>query len=221
VADQRTLVLLGGAQDGPESWDPIRGELAEAFSVLTPGLAAQASESSTGSSSVSAFGLDQAAADIAASLADLDAASVVVCGVGLGAMVGLELAAEHPERVGELVLVTRRLALSPLLMSLPAVVVRLLPAARVQRLGAPQAQVLALLDQVRPVDFRPLAARVAAPATVLCGARDQNNRHPSQTLARALPQGRLQLIGRAGPAWLRDSPHLLAEQLLTHAAPPG
>lgn len=228
MADQRTLVLLGGAQEGPEVWDSVRAELEGAFSVVTPDLGLQSDGRSPGSGSSSrqsdsadSFSLDRAAGDIAASLEGAGVSSAVVCGVGLGAMVGMELAAGYPERVGELVLVTRRLALSPLLMSLPAVVVRLLPAGRVQHLGALRAQVLALLDQVRPVDFRPLAARVAAPATVLCGARDRNNRHPSEALARALPAARLELIAGAGASWVRDSPHLLAERLLALAAPPG
>ena len=220
MADQRTLVLLGGAQEGPEVWDAVRAELEGAFSVMTPDLGAQLAGGSDGSAG-DGFSLETVAAEVAWSLPDVGASSAVVCGVGVGAMVGMELAAGQPERVEELVLVTRRVAVSPLLMSLPAVVVRLLPAARVQRLGAPRAQVIALLDQVRPVDFRPLAGRVAAPATVLCGARDRNNRHPSEVLARALPAGRMELVAGAGPSWVRDSPQLLAERLLALAAPPG
>lgn len=168
---------------------------------MLPGLEATASEP---------FSLEVAAGAVGATV-KRSGGSATVCGIGLGAMVALQLTASQPERVDRLVLVTRQVAVSPVLMSLPAAVLRLLPATTVQRLGAGQDQVLALLDQARPVDAGGLASRVDVPAVVLCGARDRINRRASTALARALPRGELQLIPKAGADWL--TPEGLAEAL--------
>jgi pimeloyl-ACP methyl ester carboxylesterase len=200
------LVLLTGVRGDPAQWESTREPLARAFRLLTPSLPV------TGPSTAP-FVLEDAAAAVAAALDTASLPSAAVCGIGLGAMVALRLAAAQPARVSHLALVTRQVAVSPLLMSLPAVVLKLLPATAVARLGAGQPQILSLLDQVRPVDAVPLASRVTVPSTVLCGARDRINRRASERLAQALPQGRLQLIPRAGPAWPTQSPQLLADAL--------
>ena len=200
------LVLLRGVRGDPAQWDSIQQALGRAFRLLTPSLPG------TGPSAAP-FTLEHAAATVTQTLDAEDLASAAVCGIGLGAMVALQLAAEQSARVSRLALVTRQVAVSPLLMSLPAVVLPLVSAATVARLGAGQPQILSLLDQVRPVDALPLASRATAPSAVLCGARDRLNRRASERLAGALPQGRLQLIPQAGPGWLTDAPQLLADAL--------
>jgi 3-oxoadipate enol-lactonase len=148
--------------------------------------------------------------------AALDAAghgSGTLCGVGLGAMVAMQLAVDHPDRVDGLVLSTRQVHTSSLLLSLPAAVLPLIPAAWVARLGAKQDQILTLLDQVRHVDFSALARQVSPSTLVLCGAHDVINRRASAALARELPRGELQTVPHAGPGWLRTHPELLAGAL--------
>jgi len=206
VTAQPALVLLHGASDGPDSWGRVRAALPDTVPVLTPRLPVQDGADEP-------FTLERGAEAVAAALDAAGAASATLCGVGLGALVALQLAAEAPNGAHRLVLITRQVRLSPLLMSLPAVVLRLLPATAVQRLGAEQPQLLALLDQVRPVDATPLARRVHTPALVLCGARDRINRRASESLAKALPAGELRLLPQAGPDWLTSHPQLLVEAL--------
>ena len=197
------MVLLPGIGDSTARWKPLGKRLRHHYDVTVAPL--------PGLGPAERFSVDSAAATVAATL-PRSGRPVTVCGIGLGAMVALSLAAEHPEQVDRLVLLTRQVALSPVLMSLPAAVLRLLPATTVERLGAGQDQILALLDQVRPVDARDLAGRVDVPAEVLCGARDRINRRASAALASALPRGQLRLIPRAGADWL--TPESLAEALL-------
>jgi 3-oxoadipate enol-lactonase len=205
------LVLLGGYRDDTSARATREQHLGTAFRLLTP-----AWEEAVASEAM--FSLERAAAGVTKALDEAGLESAAVCGIGVGAMVALQLAAEQPGRVTRLALVTRQVAVSPVLMSLPAVVLRLVPAAAVARLGAGQPQILALLDQVRPVDASPLAARVTAESVVLCGARDRLNRRASARIADALPRGQLQLVSGAGPGWLTSSPELLAEALRSFVA---
>jgi pimeloyl-ACP methyl ester carboxylesterase len=199
------VVLLHGVER-PARWAAVVAALPDSVVVLTPELSP--SDAGTGQ-----LTLPQGASAVTSALDEAGLGSAAICGVGLGAMVALHLAAEQPERVDSLVLVTRQVRLSPVLMSVSAAVLRLLPATAVARLGAAEPQVIALLDQVRPVDATPLARRVPAPALVLWGGRDPVNRRASQALASALPFGHLQLVPGAGPRWLEESPELLADAL--------
>ncbi|HEX8510910.1 MAG TPA: hypothetical protein VF635_15600 [Propionibacteriaceae bacterium] len=206
------VVLLPGAKDDPGYWSAVERALPRRTKALTlfwPALSAGSK----------AFSLQQGAEAAASAMQASGVTTATICGVGVGALVALQLAADHPDRVQSLVLATRQVGLSPILLSLPAAALRLLPARTVQRLGAGPEQVLALLDQARPVDFSALAARVHCPTVVLCGARDRLNRRGSATLARTLPHGQLELIPRAGAEWLSERPELLAEALSSSGSP--
>jgi len=218
VTASRPLVLLPGLSDAPAAWQQVTTAARNSFSVLTPDLPWPVPGKQTRSEKP--MSLPDGAAAVLDSLDRAGIAATNVCGAGLGAMVALQLAADHPDRVEGLALITRQVPLSGLLMSLPAVVSRLLPATAVQRLGAGQDQLLALLDQVRPVDATPLARRVNTPALVLCGARDPINRRASESLAKSLPSGGMHLLPQAGPSWLDDHPQLLVEALRTFLAAP-
>lgn len=210
----RVLVLLHRAASDPSSFSPVLRSLADDIRVLTPQLPGLED------ADPEPFTLERAAETVRGALAQAGLGPATVCGVGLGAVVALRLAADHPGEVQRLVLLTRQTRLSPVLMSLPAAVLRLVPATVARRLGVSAAEVIALLDQVRPVDVTALARTVSTPTVVLCGARDALNRHTSAVLARLLPQGELRLVPRVGTGWLGQSPELFA-QILTDIVGPA
>jgi 3-oxoadipate enol-lactonase len=193
-------------------WATVATDLGQDFQVLRPELAPY-----EGLPGV----LERLAARVVGVIDDRGLTSACICGVGIGAMVALQVAADHPDRVERLALVTRQVAVSPMLLSLPAVVLGLLPATTVARLGAGQDQLLALLDQVRPVDFARLAPRVHTRSAVICAQRDSVNRRSSAALTRALPNGQLELLPSAGPGWLAEHPYLLTECLRRAFLPPS
>src|SRR4029434_2879649 len=88
------------------------------------------------------------------------------------------------------------------------------PETGAERRGGSPADVAALYDQVRPVDFKPLAEQVHAPALVVVGERDVANRGPSAALAKSLPLGNLRVVPGAGPGWRAQRPELIAQLLV-------
>lgn len=212
--NDRLLVLIHGTTFPASHWAPVQASLPHTFRVLTPTLPGAERGAAT------PFDLERAAEAIAEAIEGSAHPTAAVCGVGLGAMVGLTLAAQYPERVSKLALVTRQVRLSPVLMSLPAAALRLIPARSLRRIGIDNGQLVSLLDQVRPVDFAHLAPGVRPAAAVVCGQQDVINRRTSAALARALPRGELQLVPAAGPNWLTDSPDLLAAALIRTFASP-
>ncbi|WP_375430287.1 alpha/beta hydrolase [uncultured Friedmanniella sp.] len=191
------LVLLTGPLAPAPGTARLRSALNQRGPVLVPEVvlaAARAADLSTPAlavlAAVSASGADEA----------------VLCGIGVGAMVALQVAATYPRRVSALVLCTAARPLAPHVRSVHRGVTGVLPARALQTLGGGTRQTLAALDQVRPLDYGPLAPLVTPPARVLYGARDPVNARASRRLAHTLPDGTAVAVPDSGPGWMWDEP---------------
>ena len=160
--------------------------------------------------------LEDPALKVLAAISAAKTDHVVLVGHGWGGMVALHIAATYGERVAALMLSTNARLQTIMVRSIFYGVLSLLPATVVQQLGGKPADVAALFDQVRPVDFKPLAERVHAPALVVVGERDVANRGPSAALAKPLPLGNLRVVPGVGPGWRVKQPELIAQLLVEH-----
>jgi pimeloyl-ACP methyl ester carboxylesterase len=153
-------------------------------------------------------------APVREALATLGAGSgeaAVVCGVGAGALVALRLAVTAPAAVRGLVLCPAARPLGRTVRSVHRGVAGLLPVSTLQRLGGRGRALVPILDGVRPLDYRDLAAAVPVPVLVPYGSRDRVNRRPSQLLARSLPDAAVLWLDGAGPGWPWREPERLVE----------
>jgi pimeloyl-ACP methyl ester carboxylesterase len=199
-----TVALLPGLRETSAQTMALRTALADGARVLTPDITV---------STTSPVILEDPAHTLLSAISAATSNRAVLVGHGWGSMVALQLAATHGERVAALMLSTNARLETIALRSLYHGVISLLPATVVQQLRARPAQVLDLFDQVRPADFRSLAARVPAPALVIVGEQDVANRGPSAVLARSLQLGNLRVVPRAGAGWRAQQPQVIAKLL--------
>jgi pimeloyl-ACP methyl ester carboxylesterase len=197
-----TVVLLPALGEDEAQTAALRAAFEEATQVLRPDISVR------GSSPVI---LEEPALAVLDALTSARTSQIVLIGHGWGAMVALQIAANSADRVAALILSTNARPETIAIRSLFYGVLSLLPATVVQQLGGRSADVAGLLDQVRPVDIKPLAVRAAAPALVIVGERDIANRGPSAALARSLPLGNLRVVPQAGPGWQTKDPQLVVE----------
>jgi pimeloyl-ACP methyl ester carboxylesterase len=197
-----TVVLLPALGEDEAQTAALRAAFEEATQVLRPDISVR------GSSPVI---LEEPALAVLDALTSARTSQIVLIGHGWGAMVALQIAANSADRVAALILSTNARPETIAIRSLFYGVLRLIPATVVQQLGGRSADVAGLLDQVRPVDIKPLAVRAAAPALVIVGERDIANRGPSAALARSLPLGNLRVVPQAGPGWQTKDPQLVVE----------
>lgn len=155
--------------------------------------------------------LSPAALAVLAAVSASGADEAVLCGVGLGTMVALQVAATHPRRVRALVLCTSARPVSPTVRSVHHAAAGVLPARAMQLLPGGRRQVLELLDQVRPPDYRPLASLVSPPTQVLYGEHDRANAQASRRLASALPEATAVPVPGCGAGWMWSQPGRFAE----------
>jgi pimeloyl-ACP methyl ester carboxylesterase len=200
-----TVVLLPGVHDSSAQTTALKAALDDVAQVLTPDITISTARTVI---------LEDPALRVLDTIATAGTDRAVLVGHGWGSMVALQVAATHDELVAALMLSTNAHLETILLRSFYSGILSLLPAAIVQQLGARPAEVLNLLDQVRPADFRSLAERVPAPTLVVVGEQDVANRGPSATLARLLPVGNLRVVPHAGPAWHAQQPQVVANLLI-------
>ena len=199
-----TVVLLPGLHDTSTQTTALRAALSDVTQVLTPDIAV---------STTTTVILEDPALRVLSAMSSAGTDRAVLVGHGLGSMVALQIAATHGERVAAVLVSTNARLETIVVLALYYGVLSLLPAAVVQQLGARPPEILNLLDQVRPADFRSLAERVTAPALVVVGEQDVANRGPSAVLARSLPLGNLRVVPQAGAGWRAQQPQVVGKLL--------
>jgi 3-oxoadipate enol-lactonase len=200
-----TVVLLPALGNSSAQLAAQKAALQDVATVLIPDISF---------SDTTSVILEDPALRVLAAMSTARSDQVVIIGHGWGSMIALQIAATHGERVAALMLSTNARLETIVVRSIFQGILGFLPARVVQQLGARPADVAALLDQVRPVDFKPLAERVQAPALVMVGERDVANRGPSGVLAGSLPLGNLRVVPKAGREWQVQQPHLVAQLLV-------
>ena len=198
-------VFLHGLGQGPDSWQPVRACLSPAPDDALPDLAALLRR---GDGTYRAL-LTSLASALEALPGPLD-----LCGLSLGAVLALDHAARHPERVRSLVLIAPQYRMPKRLLALQDLLFRLLP----ERLATggtdlKKAELLTLTRSMADLDLS--ASLPACPALVVCGAgaRDRANLPAARELAGLLPEAELRVFPGAGHALNRETPELLAQVL--------
>ena len=172
------------------------------------------------------YAIDDLGGDVLALLDDLGAARASYCGLSVGGMVGLWLAANAPERVERLILlctsahlppasawqdrVTAVLAAGSTAPIAPAVLARWLTPAwaaahpdvaadlRDMLLAAPAQGYAACCGAIAGMDLRPALARIAARTLVVTGAQDASiPPEHGELIAAAIPGARLEQLDPA------------------------
>ena len=199
-----TQIYLHGLGQTPASWDPLLRLMDAPEDPLLPDLTKLVPAGDTtypALYSAIAQRCDQADAPLA------------LCGLSLGGVLALQYAAEHPARVGALVLLAPQYRMPTRLLRLQNALFRLMPPSCFRETGFTKAQFLQLCRSMMDLDLTPLLSHVSCPVLVLCGSRDRANKRACAALVQRLPQATLHLISGAGHECNRDAPEALATLL--------
>ena len=196
------LFFLHGLGQGPQSWDKCLETLGPDTDAACPDL----------------FGL---LGDAPPAYQNLFAAfeqymeaqpdPVCLCGLSLGAVLALDYAIRHPQRVGVLVLIAPQYKMPRVLLGLQNLVFRLMPERAFVQSGMGKGDLIRLTASMVSLDFRDGLVRVACPALVLLGEKDAANRKAAKELAGLLPHGTFRVISGAGHEVNLEAPGELAE----------
>lgn len=194
-------ILLHGLGQTPASWDAVLAAWTPASPPLRPGLTELLSGGAARYDR-----LYQAFSALCADLPDpLD-----LCGLSLGGILALHYAADHPDRVGRLVLIGTQYVMPKRLLRVQNLLFRCMPSSAFRGMGLPKRDVLSLTASMADLDFRAALAGIPCPALVVCGERDRANRQAARELAEQLPRAELRILPGAGHEANVDAPQALA-----------
>jgi 3-oxoadipate enol-lactonase len=235
--DAPVLVLPSSLGTALELWEPLLPELAGTLRVL------RYDQRGHGGSSVppGPYSVDDLVEDAVALLDGLGLERVSWCGLSLGGIVGMQLAADAPERVDRLVLACTTARFDdPGRYAQRAQVVRLegmeavadavvaawlAPGAAPDRLAWLRAMLVATpaegyagcCEALGGWDFRARLPEIEAPTLVLAGAEDAATPLPhAERLAEAVPGAELVVLDGAGHLACVDRPAAFADAVRAH-----
>lgn len=139
--------------------------------------------------------------------------SLVLCGLSLGAVLALNYAIDHPEKVKALALIAAQYKMPRALLALQNVRFRFLPESSFRQTGFQKAEFVSLCKTTGALDFSKSVKDLRCPTLLVCGERDSANKKASRALAAIVPHGELKEIPGAGHEVNTQSPEHLAAVL--------
>lgn len=198
----QTVVFLHGAGQTAASWDGVIAALPSGVRGVAVGVSLPPSGQE--------FSLTTVVSDLVAELDQDGSTGVHLCGLSLGAIVALQVAIDHPDRVKTLALSAGQVRPNPVLMAIQNAVIRILPARAFRAGSVDKRTLLNLLAIARDVDFRGTLGKVSTKTLVMCGAKDRANLPAARTLATGIPNARLNVVPGVGHTWNTEHPALFA-----------
>ncbi|WP_279059911.1 alpha/beta fold hydrolase [Mobiluncus curtisii] len=201
MSDIPKVVFLHGLGETCEVWNPVVKQL--------PQTECAAPEVLKVKSPMTDWSLE----GISNEIADTFTEPVHLVGLSLGAVIALQIAITHPEKVVSLFISAPQAKLPKLLMSLQRVLMRLLPAKWVCPPQLRKADLFGVLDSLKYLDLTAQLPALRMPVTVVCGSRDKANLPASRKIARLIPGARFAVVPGVGHQWHATHPQLFAEYL--------
>ena len=199
-----TQVYIHGLGQTPASWGPLLGLLGTPPDCVCPDLTTMVSAGET---------TYPALYHTFAGLCDGLETPLMLCGLSLGGVLALHYAAQHPERMGALVLMAPQYRMPKRLLQVQNVLFRLMPRAMFRETGFTKSQFIQLCGSMAELDLSGALSRIICPTLILCGSRDRANRRACAELAVLLRGAELQTVAGTGHELNREAPERLAPLL--------
>ena len=108
---------------------------------------------------------------------------IALCGLSLGAVLALNYAIDHPDKVKALVLIAAQYKMPQKLLKVQNMLFHLMPNSMFRQIGFKKADVISLCDTMAELDFRDSLHNVSCPVLLVCGEKDNANKKSSKELA--------------------------------------
>lgn len=114
-----------------------------------------------------------------------------ICGLSLGAVLALDYAIHHKEKVDSLILIGAQYKTPALLIDFQNLIFRCMPEKAFSDMGLSKQDMIRLCHSMRSLDFTSGLRKVNCPVKILCGEKDRANLKASRQLCKFLPQAEL------------------------------
>jgi len=138
---------------------------------------------------------------------------IILVGLSLGAVLALNYAIDHPQRVQSLVLLAPQYKMPKLLLKVQNVIFRFMPESSFRKLGYSKNDFILLSQSLMELDFSKDLKRVHCNTLVLCGEKDKANKRAARKLTEQLLKAKFRTVKGVGHEINREAPEQLASLL--------
>ena len=133
-----------------------------------------------------------------------------ICGLSLGALLAIDFAIRHGDKVASLVLIGTQYKVPSLLIDFQNLIFRCMPNKAFESMGLSKSNTIKLAHSMRALDFTAQLSGILCPVNILCGEKDSANLKASKKLNEILPKVTLQIVPGAGHEINKDAPEAIA-----------
>lgn len=199
------LIILHGLGQTPDHWKNVVRTLKGQTECRVPDLSSM---------------LRQPSANYSTLLKSLEAhlskeqSPVHLCGLSLGAILAMDYAIKHPEKVHSLILIATQLKMPKALLGFQNLIFRFMPASAFTESGLSKSEMISLCRSMKNLDFTYSISGITCPVLVICGQKDRTNLKQAQTLTEQVPSATFREIENAGHEVNIDAPEVLSRVIL-------
>lgn len=136
-----------------------------------------------------------------------------ICGLSLGAILALDYAIRHGDRISSLILIGVQYKVPTRMIDFQNLIFRCMPKKAFEDMGISKDDTIRLAHSMRSLDFSSRLNEVMCPVTLLCGEKDSANLKAAKQLNELLPQAELHIVPGAGHEINKCAPEAIADVL--------
>lgn len=197
-------IFLHGLGQTADSWDNVLARLDASVSLVCPSLFPLLAGKKASYQNLYAA---------VSQLCDAREGKISLCGLSLGAVLALQYAIEHPQKVEKLVLIAGQCKSPRVMLAIQNLLFHLMPEKNFQGIGLSKRDFMSFMKSMAPLDMTAQIGTLSMPVLLLHGDADKANAKAAQTMAKLIPKSQLMTIPNAGHEVNRDNPGGLAEVL--------
>ena len=195
------FLYLHGLGQKPDSWDRVIKETKVSDSSVCLSLAEMLEDkAATYGELYAAFSGE----------CDKEHDEIVLCGLSLGAVLALNYAIDHPDKVKALVLIAAQYKMPKKLLKIQNMLFHLMPNSAFNKMGFKKADVISLCGTMAELDFSDSLHKVSCPVLIVCGEKDKANIKASKELCHYLNNSCFHELMKTGHEANIESPEELA-----------
>jgi len=136
---------------------------------------------------------------------------ISICGISLGAVLALNYAVEHIQKVQSLILIAPQFKMPKKMLYVQNIAFHLMPEILFGKMGISKKDMLSLTQSMVRLDFRAELSRLTCPVIIICGEKDKANRKAAICMQKEILDAKLYLIGQTGHEVNVEAPDKLAD----------
>lgn len=137
--------------------------------------------------------------------------NVSICGISLGAVLALNYAVEHMQKVQSLILIAPQFKMPKGMLYVQNIVFHLMPEKLFGEMGISKKDMLSLMKSMVRLDFRAELSRLTCQVIIICGEKDKANRKAAIRMQKKILGAKLYMIEQAGHEVNVEAPDKLAD----------